>query len=415
MTVKGVIMKRKLIAVAVTVLGTSGATIAYAQSGVTGHTIPTRSPMEQPLPNANTGDCFARVIIPAVYDTIPQTVTTQEAFETIDVIPAEMAPDTLNIKTRDEGTRYIVRQPRYETVTEQVMVRPAYEELSIVPAQFETVTETIVVGEPKLVWRPGRNLSAISRVDPETGTIYCLVEEPAETRTVSRRVVRVPEQVQTVTVPAQYKTVTKQVLVDPGGVNQEPITAEYTDVSISRLARPASHSRQVQPAQTSTVDTRRLRVGEKFEWVPVLCDTNTTPTAVASIQAALTERGYYAGAIDGLAGPSTQSALTAFQRANGIMHEGFLSADTLNLLDLGGLVPAASQHVAGPAQQPQQAVQRTRTAPVRSQYVNSPSADLNLNSQAAPVSAPTVTDTAIGTGARPARAGRRMLDWAGKK
>ena len=407
MTMKGVTMKRKLIAVAATVLGTSGATIAYAQSGATGYTIPTSSPMEQPLPNANTGDCFARVIIPAVYDTIPQTVTTQEAFETIDVLPAEMAPDTLNIKTRDEGTRYIVRQPRYETVTEEVMVRPAYEELSIVPAQFETVTETIVVGEPKLVWRPGRNLSAISRIDPETGVVYCLVEEPAETRTVSRRIVRVPEQVQTVTVPAQYKTVTKQVLVDPGGVDQQPIAAEYTDVSISRLARPASHTRQNQPAQTSTVDTRRLRVGEKFEWVPVLCDTNTTPTAVASIQAALTERGYYAGAIDGLAGPSTQSALTAFQRANGITHEGFLSADTLNLLDLGGLVPAASQQVAGTVQS-ERFTPAAQTGAPSNVRASSPSSSVRSV-------APVATPQARPAPTQPARSGRRLLNWAGKK
>ena len=416
MTAKGVTMKRKLIAVAATLLGTSGASIAYGESTTSGHGFPTNSPIEQGLPNASPGDCFARVIIPASYDTIPRTVTTQEAFETLDIIPAQLAPDTLNIKTRDEGLRYIVRQPRYETVTEEVLIRPAYEELQVIPAQFETVTETITVGEPKLVWRPGRHLSDITRVDPATGTVYCLVEEPAETRTVSRRVVRVPEQVQTVTIPAQYKTVTKQVLVDPGGVDQEPIPAEYTDVAVSRLVSPASQSRQLQPAQTSTIDTRRLRTPERFEWVPVLCDTNATPQALRSIQTALTERGYYTGAINGQAGPATQSALTGFQRANGIAHEGFLSARTLSLLGLGHLAPAV-QPSATSAQRvaPVPQIRRqTQASPTGTGYFNDPVADLNPAPQSRTAALPEQNLTQPSP-VRPARSGRRLLNWTGKK
>jgi len=356
-------MKRIYTAVAVTVLGTSVAGLANGQTSVSGHT--SNSPIEQGLPNGDPGDCFARVIIPATYDTIPQTVTTQDALNTLEIIPAQMANETLNIKTRDEGVRYIVRQPRYETITEQVMVRPAYEQLSIRPAQFETVTETITVGEPKKVWRPGRNLSAIQRTDPETGVIYCLIEEPAETRTVSRRVVRVPEQVETVTIPAEYKTVTKLVLADPGGVEQEPITAEYTDVAVSRLVSPATHTSVLQPAQTSTVDTRQLRTPERFEWVPVLCDTNTDRNTITSIQTALTERGYYTAAIDGAASPTTQSALTRFQQANGINHEGFVSLDTLQLLGLGNLVAGGRQAAPLPGQQASAAPARPASQPLQ--------------------------------------------------
>ena len=433
MTVKDGTMKRIYTAVAATLLGASGANFATGQAQTAGHGGAAPSPIEQGLPQANPGDCFARVLIPATYDTIPQTVTTQEAFDTLNITPAQLAPETLNIKTRDEGIRYVVRQPRYETITEEVLVRPAYEELSVIPAQFETVTETIVVGEPKLVWRPGRNLSAISRTDPETGIVYCLVEEPAETRTVSRRVVRVPEQVQTVTIPAQYKTVTKQVLVDPGGVDQSPIPAEFTDVTISRLVRPAEHFSQAQPAQTSTIDTRRLNTPERFEWVPVLCDTNATTGAIRSIQTALTERGHYNGAIDGDAGLSTQSALTRFQRANGISHEGFLSAHTLELLGLGHLVPNTRQAAPVPGQThivqqtssaaPQISSGASHTIEPETQFYNHPEAEtLAGGATPAPIAPRPVTQPrqtlqaeASDRPAGAAPAGRRRLSWVGKK
>ena len=419
-------MKRISTAVAATLLGASGANFANGHAQTAGHGGASLSPIEQGLPSANPGDCFARVLIAATYDTIPQTVTTQEAFDSLNITPAQLAPETLNIKTRDEGIRYVVRQPRYETVTEEVLVRPAYEELKVLPAQFETVTETIVVGEPKLVWRPGRNLSAISRTDPETGIVYCLVEEPAETKTVSRRVVRVPGQIQTVNIPAQYKTVTKQVLVDPGGVDQSEIPAEFTDVTVSRLVSPAEHFTQAQPAQTSTIDTRRLSTPERFEWVPVLCDTNATSSAIRSIQTALTERGHFSGAIDGNAGPSTQSALTSFQRANGISHEGFLSAYTLDLLGLGHLVSNTRQPapLSGPthiAQRTSDRVSHTIEDSTRS-FDSFDTDELAGSATLSSTQQTTVTQPSetprVETFARPAAAapaGRRRLTWVGKK
>ena len=419
-------MKRISTAVAATLLGASGANFANGHAQTAGHGGASLSPIEQGLPSANPGDCFARVLIAATYDTIPQTVTTQEAFDSLNITPAQLAPETLNIKTRDEGIRYVVRQPRYETVTEEELVRPAYEELKVLPAQFETVTETIVVGEPKLVWRPGRNLSAISRTDPETGIVYCLVEEPAETKTVSRRVVRVPEQIQTVNIPAQYKTVTKQVLVDPGGVDQSEIPAEFTDVTVSRLVSPAEHFTQAQPAQTSTIDTRRLSTPERFEWVPVLCDTNATSSAIRSIQTALTERGHFSGAIDGNAGPSTQSALTSFQRANGISHEGFLSAYTLDLLGLGHLVSNTRQPapLSGPthiAQRTSDRVSHTIEDSTRS-FDSFDTDELAGSATLSSTQQTTVTQPSetprVETFARPAAAapaGRRRLTWVGKK
>lgn len=366
-------MKRIITVVAAAALGTSGTALAQGHSGhhsgghgqyqthcgaggwdTPGGGIPTgcstgqavsssNTPLGTELPNAQPGQCFARVVIPAVYDDVPQTVTVQDSYQRINVTEPQFAPDSVNVKVRDEGVRYIVRQPRYEARTEQILVKPAYERLTVVPAQFETVSETLQVGQPRLVWRPGKNLSGVTRTDPNTGAVYCLVEEPGKTVTVSKRVVRVPEQVRAQSVPAQYVSVTKQVLVDPGGVDQQPIPAEYRDVPVSRLVQPAGQVAQPVAPQTRTINTRVLRSPERFEWVPVLCNTNANHSSISRVQGALASSGHYNGPIDGVAGPRTQAAVRSFQSSRGLPSHGNITSDTAQALGVGDLVGGQRQ------------------------------------------------------------------------
>ena len=355
------------------------------------------SPIGTDLPDAQPGQCFARIVIPAAYDDVPQTVTSQEAYEAIDVTEAQFAPDSVNVKVRDEGVKYIVRQPRYEVRTEQVLIRPAYERLTVIPAQFSQVTETVTIGQPRLVWKPGRNLSSVSRVDPNTGAVYCLVEEPAKTMTVQKRVMTQPEQVRTETIPAQYTTVTKQVLTDPGGVDQVAIPAEYKDISVQRLANPAQQmSRGVAP-QTRTIMTKVLRAPERFEWVPVLSDTNATRSSISRIQSSLAATGYYHGPIDGVAGQETAAAITSFQQARGIPHKGYLSLNTLNALGVGDLVGNAA-----PA--PQRAGTARMQAPIQARGMAGTSR----------VTTQPLTQSLNITERPPAEPLRRRLSWDGK-
>ena len=69
---------------------------------------------------------------------------------------------------------------------------------------------------------------------------------------------------------------------------------------------------------------------------PVSTPTPTpTPTdsegeaEVASVQQALTDLGYYVGAIDGKAGPATASAVQAFQKVNGLSADGVIGPNTV--------------------------------------------------------------------------------------
>lgn len=433
-------MKRIITFAAVAALGSSGGAFAQTHGGQSGHGqyqthcgaggwdtpgggIPagcstgpavssSSTPIGTELPNAQPGQCFARVVIPAVYDDVPQTVTTQDSYDRISVTEPQFAPDSVNVKIRDESVKYIVRQPRYEARTEQVLVKPAYERLTVVPAQFDMVSEQVQVGQPRLVWRPGKNLSGISRTDPNTGAVYCLVEEPGKTVTVHKRVVRVPEQVRAQAVPAQYVSVTKQVLVDPGGVDQQVIPAQFRDVPVSRLVNPAGQVAQPVAPQTKTINTRVLRSPERFEWVPVLCNTNSDHSSISRVQGALAASGHYNGQIDGVAGPQTHAAVRSFQSSQGLPSHGNITADTAQALGVGDLVGGVRQQAPSPAGLQPAWNQRRNAIPNRWG---------NAVRNTAPVPVPTpsaVANSPAYTQAAPAapvlRQRTRRLSWAGK-
>ncbi len=56
---------------------------------------------------------------------------------------------------------------------------------------------------------------------------------------------------------------------------------------------------------------------------------------IADVQAILQEQGYYKGEVDGLLGPLTRQALTAYQSDNGLYTTAAIDEPTLDSLDLG--------------------------------------------------------------------------------
>ena len=55
---------------------------------------------------------------------------------------------------------------------------------------------------------------------------------------------------------------------------------------------------------------------------------------VVRIQAALMRLGYYDGDIDGLLGPQTRSAITSYQKTQGLRQTGRMDIDTLTKLGI---------------------------------------------------------------------------------
>jgi len=112
------------------------------------------------------------------------------------------------------------------------------------------------------------------------------------------------------------------------------IPAEYSNRTFRKLKAAASTRSIDIPAEYTTVSRRNLvKKGGFTEWKEVLCGDKVTGYTVRQIQEALKSRGYDPGASDNVMGARTKSALTKFQKDNGLP-VGQLDFDTLKALGI---------------------------------------------------------------------------------
>ena len=133
-------------------------------------------------PNAQPGHCYARVLIPAQYSTGEETVLARAASQRINVIPAEYKYIDQTVLVQEESKKLEIIPATYKTVTERIMVEPEKTRIKEVPATFETASEKILVKPAYTTWKKGRG--PIEKMNSSTGEIMCLVEVPAEYKTV---------------------------------------------------------------------------------------------------------------------------------------------------------------------------------------------------------------------------------------
>lgn len=115
------------------------------------------------------------------------------------------------------------------------------------------------------------------------------------------------------TSPAIIETVTEQLLVQPAEI--------------------AADGQIIRPAIFRTVTRQDIVQPRKDSWIEIPCEAQMTPEFIASVQRALSARGYYDGAITGLMDRSTRIALRRFQTEAGL-NSSTLSLDTARRLGL---------------------------------------------------------------------------------
>ncbi len=228
-------------------------------------------PNELYPPNAEPGKCYARVLNPAKYEMQTEKVLKQEAGERVVVTPATYAMETKKILVKEAGERLVTIPATYKTVTEKVLVKEASERLVKVPATYAKRTEKILVRDAYTTWKKGSGPQ--QRVDHATGEIVCLVEVPAQYKTVTTRVIKTPASVKSIPVPAVYKTVKRQVIANSASTKSIPVPAVYKTVKTKVVKTPASSSSIAIPATYQTV-TKRIKVSDAvLKWQEVKCKT----------------------------------------------------------------------------------------------------------------------------------------------
>lgn len=236
-----------------------------------------------PPAHAEAGQCYQRVHHDAQYNTIHETVVIADGYETYEIyvngqrVDSHTVDPVLETRTRqyvsrEAGMRYRVTEPVYETVSEQVQIQPAYTRYTVEPAAYDTVNERVLVREARLVWRRGYVEGARSyRHDPETGEVWCLIEEPAEYRTITRRIVRRPAEVREIPIEAQTATIEREVLRRAATVVEVPIPAQHASYEYRTLVHPAEVRARYVEERTDVLERYELVAGERYEWRMVEC------------------------------------------------------------------------------------------------------------------------------------------------
>jgi murein L,D-transpeptidase YcbB/YkuD len=171
---------------------------------------------------------------------------------------------------------------------------------------YDTFYEQIIEKPAGKVWKKGRGAS--ERVDPQTGDIYCLVDQPAV-----------------------YKTVERKELKRPAGTRTEQIPAEYSTRTVRKLVTPPQQVRTPVPAELGTTTKKTMAKGDSCEYVQVLCQDNATQSKILEVEKALQARGQKVDN-DGLDDEDLADALRGFQKEQGLPVTGLMTAGTLTAL-----------------------------------------------------------------------------------
>lgn len=274
-------------------------------------------------PNAQPGECYARVLFPEQYRTSEERQLVRQASERFEVIPASYETVTERVLVSEASTRLEVIPAVYGTVEERVLVRAASTKIVEVPATYKTESEQVLEKAAHTVWKKGSpeafgGSSVVSQSVNGTGELMCLVEVPATYRTVTRTVIDTPATTREIEIPAEYKTVTRRVVTTPATTREVTIPAVYDDVQITKLATPATSRRIEIPEEYRTVTKREKVSDARLEWQQVLCEVNATNSVVYELQKALDAKGYDVGGIDGRLGPTTITAVNKYAKSLGI-------------------------------------------------------------------------------------------------
>lgn len=280
-------------------------------------------------PSAKAGECYARAFVPAQYKPVTKTVLKREAGERVETTPARYEWVEQRVLSQEASKKLQVIPAKYGWKEEQVLIKEASTQLIEQPAVYQNVEEKILVRDGYTTWKKGRG--PIERIDNATGEIMCLIEVPPQYKTVIKKVVKTPASVREVQLPAEYKMVKRRVVIEPAKTMTVDIPEQYKTVKVRKLAEKASERRIEIPAEYQDVSDKVLVSEGHLEWRPILCETNTSADVVRKLQMALRDAGYNPGPIDGDIGRDTMTAVTAYQKANGLA-SGQLTMETLRKL-----------------------------------------------------------------------------------
>ncbi len=234
-------------------------------------------------PNAKPGECYARVMSPAKYETVAEKVMVKEASEEIKIVPAQ-----------------------YETVEQKVEVVPETKKLIPVPATYKKIVETIEVKPASRVWKTSLRKKALpvnqvlldaikaQGVDLDNAapnTCYKEYFQPATYKTETEDIIVQNERNETEVIPASFETKEQQIEVIPPSKKVVQVPPEYEYVEEKVLVEEAKTvwKKGQNPAQKLSGATGEImclvKVPAKYKTIKKLVVKKPARTEVKEIPA----------------------------------------------------------------------------------------------------------------------------------
>ena len=263
------------------------------------------------------GQCYVQAAVYPKPVKRQQEVITKESSKAITVIPARISEGYQQVVTKQSHTTYKVTPPKFKKITEKIMVKPAMQKNRVIPAKYEIREVAVVVEEATAVLEPC--VAAGSAYAHSTGVrSFCAKEIPAKTQMIKKQVLVEDERVESYQEPAEYETVSRWELVQEARVEESETEPEVAQVAYQEVVSPE----QIDERQTSPVKTM-LPVLEYLGEPQIVtrravCDNELDNDLLKRLQTALNAAGYRAGETDGYIGEQTISALTRYQKDNGL-------------------------------------------------------------------------------------------------
>jgi len=260
-------------------------------------------------PNAQPGQCFAKVLVPEQTESFTEQVLISPEKIVTRVIPGTCGFEDKTVVVREPSTELITIPATFKTITETVVVKPGGSHTESIPPVYETVTEQVLVRDGYTVWRPGSAVAgynggansyggggpgytappasayAGSGAAPNpaygnlptkvlaTGEVLCLVQVPPEYKTITKQVLKVPGRTVDVPYPPETTVISRQVTDIPAHVEKREIPGETKILKI-KVCTPDQTQSQTIPPEYKTVTKIKTISPSKFEWKTVDCKTD---------------------------------------------------------------------------------------------------------------------------------------------
>ena len=233
--------------------------------------------------NNLTGEIMCRVDVPAVYKNVKKQVIATAPLVTKVAQPAQ-----------------------YKTINIEKLVTDAKEVRTAIPAVYKAMSKNRVESEASFSWLDRKSSSVVN--GKATGRVLCNQAIPATTISYKRTVVTTPGRV--------VKT------------TEEP---RFREVSVVELLQDSASASVPLAAVSSKLEKRTKISDARFEWQPILCETNMTKDVVARLQQSLKDNGYTVGSIDGILGRGTYRAIERYQGDKNLSRGG-ITMETIKAL-----------------------------------------------------------------------------------